>query len=397
MSVHDGASAAETTLKAALELQPAIIAAREEIEGGRRLPMHLVDAMKRAGIFRMPMPRAWGGPELDPMSQLRVLEALAVADASVSWCAMIGCDGGYFTSFIDQGVAREMYSDLDAVTAAAATPTGRALRVKGGYRLSGRWPFASGCQHSTWVVAGCIVHDDSGPKLRANGVPETRQCFLPTAEIEILDTWYTTGLRGSGSHDFTIQDHFVPEERTFSYQDLTFHRPYGLYRFPMNILLKFAGPALGVARAAIDALIGAGEKPARLSVIGGRAQPPRQLRDEEYMQTAVARAEAKLGSARSYLFEATGTLWETLQAGTERSRRIGAQFLLANTNCFSACAEAVQIAYKARGGSAVYANGVLDRCLRDVLTMNEHVGVSLKTYSMAGRLLLGLPPEDLFL
>jgi alkylation response protein AidB-like acyl-CoA dehydrogenase len=131
-------------LHAAIALAPQIHAEREEIERGRRLPPKLAHAMKEAGIFGMTMPRAWGGPELDPPTQFRVLEALAMADGSVGWCAMIGCDGGYVSAFIDQDVARTMWSDMSVATAAAATPTGRAQRVSGGYRVNGRFPFVSG-------------------------------------------------------------------------------------------------------------------------------------------------------------------------------------------------------------------------------------------------------------
>src|SRR5215510_1237802 len=301
MNEQQSSNDAESILSAATALAPVIQACREEIERERRLPLPLVDALKKAGVFRMTMPRDWGGAELDPLSQLRIIEALSVADASVGWCVMIGCDSGYFSGFLDQQVAREMYPNLDAVTGSALTLTGRAVRVKGGYRVSGRWPFSSGCQHSAWLVGGCLVYDGDQLRLRPNGVPETRQCYLPAEAVSILDTWYTSGLRGSGSHDFTIDDCFVPEERTFSYQDLKLYRSEPLYRFPFNVALKLAGPALGVARAAIDALIEAGQRPVRLTTIGGSPVPPRTLRDEEFVQDAVGRAEAILGAARGYL------------------------------------------------------------------------------------------------
>src|SRR2546428_7745771 len=211
---------AASILSAATALTPMIHACREDMEHERRLPLHLVDALKKAGVFRMTMPRDWGGAELDPLSQLRIIEALSAADASVGWCVMIGCDSGYFSGFLNQQVAREMYPDLDAVTGSALTLTGRAVRVEGGYRVSGRWPFSSGCQHSAWLVGGCLVYDGEQPRLRPHGVPDTRQCYGPAEAVSILDTWYTTGLRGSGSHDFTVSDCFVPEERTFSYQEL---------------------------------------------------------------------------------------------------------------------------------------------------------------------------------
>jgi alkylation response protein AidB-like acyl-CoA dehydrogenase len=388
---------AESILSAAIALAPLIHECREEIERERRLPLSLVDALKKAGVFRMTMPRAWGGAELDPLSQLRIIEALSVADASVGWCVMIGCDSGYFSGFLDQQVAREMYPDLDAVTGSALTLTGRAERVTGGYRVSGRWPFSSGCQHSAWLVGGCLVYDGDQPRLRPNGVPETRQCYLPAEAVSILDTWYTTGLRGSGSHDFTVSDCFVPEERTFSYQELKFYRSGTLYRFPMNILFKAGGVPLGVARAALDALIEAGHRPSRLMAVGGKAATPRTLRDEEFVQDAGGRAAATLGAARAYLFSTIGDIWETLEAGREVSLRQRVDFQLVHTQVFAMCTEAVELIYKARGGSAVYAGNVLDRCLRDIVTMNQHVVNSLRVYATGGRLLLGLPVEELLL
>jgi|SRR5215813_10460909 len=397
MNEQQSSNDAESILSAATALAPVIQACREEIERERRLPLPLVDALKKAGVFRMTMPRDWGGAELDPLSQLRIIEALSVADASVGWCVMIGCDSGYFSGFLDQQVAREMYPDLDTITGSALTLTGRAVRVKGGYRVSGRWPFSSGCQHSAWLVGGCLVYDGDQPRLRPNGVPETRQCYLPAEAVSILDTWYTTGLRGSGSHDFTVNDCFVPEERTFSYQELKFYRSGTLYRFPMNILFKAGGVPLGVARAALDALIEAGHRPSRLMAVGGKAATPRTLRDEEFVQDAVGRAAAILGAARAYLFSTIGDIWQTLEAGREVSLRQRVDFQLVHTQVFAMCTEAVELIYKARGGSAVYTNNVLDRCLRDILTMNQHVVNSLRVYATGGRLLLGLPAEELLL
>src|SRR6516165_9749434 len=140
------------TLAAVRELDPKIRAAGNEIELGRRLPLHIVREMQRAGVFRMSMPRAWGGSELDLPSQLEVIETLSIADASVGWCAMIGTDGGYTTAFIDQAVARKMYPDVDMVTAITFAPPGKAVKTTDGFTVHGRWPFASGCQHASWLI-----------------------------------------------------------------------------------------------------------------------------------------------------------------------------------------------------------------------------------------------------
>ena len=342
----------------------------------------------------MALPRSWGAPELDPLTQIRVIEALAIADGSAGWCAMIGCDSGYITAFLEESVAREMYKDIWVSTAATATATGQATPVKGGYRVKGRFPFSSGCQHSEWVWVGCNVVENGNPRLSRKGIPETRTCFLKVSDVEIVDTWYTTGLRGTGSHDLTVHDVFVPDERTFCFEDPNLVKRHGpLYDFPFMFIAKGAGPALGIARHAIDVVIeNAGRKPARRMILGEGSEPAKLLRDEVFVQESVARAEALLGSARAYLFEVIGEVWETLVQGQRLTPVQLSRFFTAYTHVVGSCAEAVQLVYKASGGGAVYQGGALDRCLRDVLTMNQHLMGSLRTYEMAGPLLLGLEP-----
>jgi indole-3-acetate monooxygenase len=381
-------------LHAAIGLAGQIRAASDEIERGRRLPPAIAAAMKDAGVFGMTMPRAWGGPELDPLTQFRVIEALAMADGSVGWCAMIGCDGGYLTAFLDQDVARAMYPDLLVATAAAATTTGQAVPVPGGYRVSGRFPFVSGGQHCEWIWVGSIVFDNGVPRVDGNGVPETRQCFVPLSRCEVLDTWHTTGLRGTGSNDVVLRDEFVEEELTFSFQNPNLvARPGPLYAFPFMFIAKGAAPALGVARHAIDAVIeSAAHKPARRYTVGDRIEPAKVLRDDVYVQDAVGRAETLLAATRAYYFDLMGDLWATLVDGRPPSARQLALFTTAFCHVLGACVEVVQLVYKASGGAAVYQKGPLDRCLRDVLTMNQHVMGTSRTYEMAGRVLLGLEP-----
>ena len=381
-------------LRAAIGLAEQIRAASAEIERGRRLPAGIAAAMKDAGVFGMAMPRAWGGLEVDPLTQFRVIEALAMADGSVGWCAMIGCDGGYMTAFLDQDVGRAMYPDLLMATAAAATTTGQAVRVPGGYRVSGRFPFVSGCNHCEWLWLGCVVHENGVARVDGNGVPETRQCFVRLSECDILDTWHTTGLRGTGSNDVVVPDMFVEEARTFSFQDpALIKRPGPLYAFPFLFIAKGAAPALGIARHAIDAVIeSAATKPARRYTVGERIEAAKLLRDDVYVQDAVGRAETRLAAARAYYFHVMGDLWVTLLTGRQPSERQVALFTAAYAHVVGVCVDVVQLVYKAAGGTAVYQKGPLDRCLRDVLTMNQHVVGTSRTYEMAGRLLLGLEP-----
>jgi alkylation response protein AidB-like acyl-CoA dehydrogenase len=381
-------------LHAAIGLAEQVRAASGEIERGRRIPPGIAAAMKDAGVFGMAMPRVRGGPELDPLTQFRVIEALAMADGSVGWCAMIGSDGGYVTAFLDQDVARKMYPDPLVATGAAATTTGQAMRVPGGYRVSGRFPFVSGCQHCEWLWLGCTVVENGVPRADGDGVPETRQCFLRLSQCEILDTWHTTGLRGTGSNDVVVRDAFVEEARSFSFQDpKLIKRPGPLYAFPFMFMAKGSAPALGIARRAIDAVIeSAAVKPARRYTLGERLEAPKVLRDDVYVQEAVGRAETLLAAARAYYFDIMGDLWATLRDGRQPSEKQRALFTTAYPHVVGVCVDVVQLVYKAAGGGAVYQKGPLDSCLRDVLTMNQHVVGTLRTYEMAGRLLLGLEP-----
>lgn len=379
-------------LRDAIALSETILAAGDEIEAGRHLPPSIVEGMRKAGVFGMAMPRAWGGPELDPMTQFRVIEALAMADGSVGWCAMINCDGGYATAFLDQEVARAMYPDIRVGTAVTATLTGQARRVPGGYRVSGRFPFSSGSQHCEWVWLGCVVEDNAAAA--GDAVPEARHCLLKMSQCEILDTWYTTGLRGTGSNDLRVDDIFVAEKQTFSFQDPGLvKRPGPLYAFPFMFVAKLPAAALGVARHALDALIDtAGRKPARHYFIGDRLEPPKLMRDDVFVQEAVGRAETMLTAARAHYFEVIGDLWATLVGGEAPTPRQMALFSTAPTHVVGACVDVVQLACKAAGGTAVYQKGPFDRCLRDIVTMNQHVIATLRTYEMAGRQLLGLEP-----
>mgnify|MGYP001266373011 CR=1 FL=1 len=385
----DSDDSATRTLEAARELGPKIRAAADEIEQGRRLPMHLVRDMQRAGMFRMAMPRAWGGPELDFLTQMRVIESLSMADASAGWCTMIGVDGGYMTAFIDQAVAREMYRDLDSVTAVTFAPPGKAVKTKDGFLVNGRWPFGSGCQHATWLIGHFLVFDDDTLRVGPNGLPETRFGFLPAEECEILDTWTTNGLRGSGSHDWTVKDRFIPEERTFNLAAPIIYRQGPLYALPNLLIYKVSGVGLGIARGAIEDFIAmASNKP--MTFKSPSASKAAMLRDESFVQCTLAQAEALVSSARGFVYDAFGDLWNTLAAGDPPSLKQRARGRLAMAHGSAACLQAVELLYKANGGSSVYAGNAFDRRLRDMQTANQHTVVSLKTWEVTGRVLLGL-------
>src|SRR5271155_348043 len=131
-----------------------------EIDDARRLPAEVAARLRDAGMFRLMMPKEWGGPELSPTEQVEVIEELAKANASAAWCVMIGCDSGFFAGFLEDGAAREIYPRLDMISAGSATPSGRAERVPGGYRVTGQWSFGSGVTHAEVVELACVLYEN---------------------------------------------------------------------------------------------------------------------------------------------------------------------------------------------------------------------------------------------
>lgn len=368
-------------LAAAGALAPVVEKRAAEIAGARRLPADLVAQMKEAGVFRMPMPRAWGGPEMTPRSQMEVVEILSAADPSVGWCAMIGSDGGFYGAFLEERAARALYPDLDHVTAGLLQPAGRAVRVPGGYRISGRWGFGSGCTHADVLIGGCLVFDGDAPVMSARGMPEWRVMLAPAASWQVLDTWHTTGLAGSGSNDYVTQDLFVPEEHSFSLFEPA-RRREPLYAFNGMFFANMHGVPLGLARRAIDTVrVLAGEK---------RVLPELTLlKDVPRVRAALARAEMWLGAARAYSYETVDAVWEALQRDGALAPPLRLALGLSRIQAFRTAREVAQLMVDTAGTSAIYQSSPLDRLLRDAITMSQHVVAQDRMLEMLGMLAVG--------
>jgi len=194
------------TLEAVAALAPVIEARSEEIERGRRVPPNLVEELTAAGCFRTLVPRSHGGAELDLPADMRVIEGLARADGSIGWTVTIGHEAPVLLGKLPRQAFDAIYADgPDVILAGTFNPTGVAAPVDGGFRVTGQWSFASGCQHAHWFVAHCIVDDGRQPPIR--------MMVLPAIDVEIKDTWSVSGLCGTGSHDFVVNDVFVPVTR----------------------------------------------------------------------------------------------------------------------------------------------------------------------------------------
>ena len=357
-------------------------------ERARQLTPESVEALRSTGVFRMAIGKRLGGPELDPLAQIELLEQISEADASAGWCAMIGSDGGYATAFLEESVAKEMYSDLDVATALNANPTGQAKVVDGGYEVSGRWAFGSGSTHSAWLFLHCMVFDADGSlRMGDGGIPVMRMCAVPAADARIVDTWHTTGLAGSGSHDVEVSAVVVPDDRTFSLLDGEVIDPSPLYRWRWMFFINLASVPLGLGRAVVEQA-----KREALSKFAVGSFAP--AAEDPVVATAIARAEALVGSARSFLFDTAGDVWDAACADADVAA-VWPRFRVANTNAFHAVKQATNLVYEALGTSGVYARSPLDRHYRDIATMTQHVLAQPKTWVAAGRALMGLDPQSI--
>jgi alkylation response protein AidB-like acyl-CoA dehydrogenase len=368
------------------DLLPAIRARRQEIEQARRLPRDLVDDLRKTGIFSLSVPRAIGGQEAAPLDLMRAIETVATADGSTGWCAMIASGSNIAAGYMNEPGAREVFPDPTAPSAGIAAPAGAAVRVDGGVRVNGRWPFASGITHCEWVWAGCIVRESGRPRMTPSG-PEIVHVWMPVSEVVIHDTWYVSGLCGTGSNDFSATDLFVPDQRIFALLDPSGHRAEPLYQMPPMGMFVFqlVCVSLGIARTALDDLteLAQTKKPSLYTAV---------LADKPVVQVQLARAEAALGGARSFLYDTVEEIWQSVCAGRAPTMRQIALGRLAATHAAETAATVTRTANTLAGGSSIYSTSSLQRHARDAEAVTHHFTVALHTWEEAGRVLMGREP-----
>lgn len=362
-----------SVVDAAAALAPRVAELAAEGERQRRLPAELVEAFRSAGLFSMGVPAELGGGEVPVLEMVDAIETIARADAAAAWCVMIQATSGVLGAYLDPEPAAEIFGRGDAVLGGVYAPSGKADPVEGGYRVSGRWSFASGSSHCTWLCGGAAI-EGAAPRLM----------LFPAAEVEILDTWHVSGLAGTGSNDLQVTDVFVPAGRTVS---LTGDRPRQggqLYKFPVFgfLALGIAAVALGTARGAVDDL---------LELAGGKTPTGsrRKLAERPHTQASLAMAEANLAGARHFLRHAVGQSWAAAATG-ELNLGHRARLRLAATHATHASASVVDVMYGLGGGSSIYLKSTLQRRFRDVHAATQHMMVGQPTYELAGRALLGL-------
>jgi indole-3-acetate monooxygenase len=379
------APTAQTVMAAVLALEPEIKAASAAIEAERRLPPALAHKLMEAGVFRMGTPRIYGGGELDPMSQVRIVEELARIEGAVGWLAMISSAGSFIPAFLERPAAQRLFGSVESVLAGQVRPPQRADLVEGGYRLHATLHFGSGSEHASVVASGCNIYENG--ELRRHGRnPEFRVLLVPASKASIVDVWDTTGMRGTGSNDIVVDNVFVPfSDSATMMEDPVTRSP--LYSFPPLYLASHAGVPLGIARNALDfveALVG--QKKAIPSGV--------PMREDPTIQETIASCEAQLGAARSYVYATLEDLWATLCQGERPSPGQRAAYRMMMTHSHQAAKQLITTLYDTAATSSIFRSSRLDRDMRDILTACQHRVVHLKMYRPAGRLLLGLDPEE---
>ena len=360
----------------AREVAPALAARSQDIEQARRVPQEVADELAALGMFRMLVPKSLRGLEVPPRVLVEVLRELARGDAACAWHVMTGATNGLLSAYLPLETARSIWGENPrVVTAGVFAPSGRAEPTADGYRLSGRWGFASGCENASWLMGGALV---------AEGDERVIRSFLfPATEAKVIDSWDVAGLCGTGSHHIEVEDVMVPRSHTCSLVVDPPQHDGALYRFPVFGLLAagVAAVALGIGSAAIDALTALAKSKRSF---GGK----RTLAEGEDMQRVVASATAELGAGAAYLRTACDESFAAAQDG-ELGPDARAELRLAATHATRCAVRATDAMYEAGGGTALYRTSSLQRHFRDVHAVTQHIMVSRQTLKTVGRVLLG--------
>lgn len=373
----------ETLLAAVDDIAETLAAEWRAEETAATLSPNSVEALATSGIFAMKLPRALGGDEADPVTQLLVLEALAEVNPSASWCTMVGTTAvGLPGAFLPDEAIAEIFSAPRLPRGALiAMPIGKTEAVDGGWRLSGRWPFVSGVRHADWITAGAMIAIE-------DGAPPAH-CLLtfPAARAQIHDNWQVAGLKGTGSCDISVDDLFVPAAFVWDLFNAAPKRGGPLYqlRLPGFVANEHAAFALGTARRALRVFVETAAKGSRGS------SSPTSLAGRPAVQHMLGEMDLKLRAARALAIELNEDAWQTVQGGEAVSASQQAGLRAVATYCTEVAVEVVTQAFRFAGGRAIYEGSLLQQCLRDINVAAQHLLVSEIAYENLGQFILDRP------
>lgn len=371
-------------IDAAVALRPLLRRDAARIEHERRLSDEVFSALYAMHAFNLQLTENFGGPAADPITHLKVIEELSRGDASSGWCAMVGSESSAcINALLEPAVVREMLLESPrAVAALTVVGTGRAIETVGGFLVSGRWRFTSGCRHARWLGGLCTVYAGDTPRQRDNGAPLSRLVFVRAEEAELHDTWHTSGLQGTASDDFQLTEVFVPRERAVDLLGVP-RDPGPVWRLPISLrfAMSKAAAACGMARCAMDALL---PLLARSPFAGARP-----AREEPRVQIMLAQAEAAIEGGRAYLYQNVQEAWQSVQLGRALDLAAIARVRLAIVFAAQRAQEAVRLIQELGGTASVF-EPTLDRAVRDLNVARHHFQLQAHVTEDVGRVLLGM-------
>jgi alkylation response protein AidB-like acyl-CoA dehydrogenase len=368
-------------LEAIERLAPLIAEHRTAFDNERRLPDAMFNALADAGLFRLWLPEALGGPELSPADFMTVVEAASALDGSVGW--LVGNGGGIsrIGGYLPKPVAREFFSDPRGFITSATGAVGAAQKAEGGYRVTGRWPFGSGAQHASHFMGLASPKGADGKDEPPLG------CYFERRDVVVHDTWRVSGLRGTGSCDFEVRDLFVPEQHTHIFMGLRPTQDGIVYRLP--VVSAFAWTVsvvpLGIARGAMNAF-------AELASRKARQGASALLRDRDIVQSNFGRADALHRAARAFLIDAMSELMAASAEGGPRLINARAVFRAACTHAAESAVRIADMLAAETGAVAIFETSPIERFVRDIHAAVKHIAMSPNNYVVSGRVGLGLDP-----
>jgi alkylation response protein AidB-like acyl-CoA dehydrogenase len=365
-------------------LEPIVRQYADEADQERRLPAPVAKSFAEQGLYRLGAPKDFAGEEADPMTQMAAIETISRFDGSAGWNLMIGIET---FGLVAPGLSacRELIEDPMVVMCGSTAAIGRAEKDGEGYRVNGQWQFVSGCHNSTIFGATVRLYDKGEPV----GTPV--YALIAAPDFKILDTWHVGGMRGSGSHDVTVSDIWIPAKNIAA--------PIGgvksdhpLMRFPTGARLAFnkVAVSLGLARAGLDAFIdlAQGKTPRFTS---------KKLQQRPAAHRAIAEAEARYNGCRASVYGLTEAMWRKILAGHQVTPQERAIYQIACSDAARGCVEAVEWVAEAAGTTANQIGHPLERINRDVRVVRQHLTVASHHMDDGGRVLLGLEPQEMML
>jgi alkylation response protein AidB-like acyl-CoA dehydrogenase len=369
----------------AVEIQALLRKRLGDSETHRRQTDEVIDALTSAGFFRLNKPPRFGGYRVDLRTVLQITETLAEADASAAWVVGLAATASWAVNRGSEQVQEEVYgADPNAriVGSGMACP---ARREQGGLRLNGRWGYASGSTHATWAALAATVVDD------ADQPPDAYFCLVPTAQLQLEDTWHTVGMRGTGSNTYLAEDVFVPEHRLIPTTELSegspnSDEPTRRLPFAPTATLALLGPLLGLGRAALAMTIDKASSKSIHHTVFARQS------DSVGVQLQVAEAALKLETARLHAYRVADELDSAVAERHDLEYAARAQMRAQFAYAAQQVLDAIHVLVNVHGAATFAESSLMQQYWRDANTAARHAGLNAHVgYEVFGKALLGVP------